>query len=83
MVHAAGVEGVARPLAGAPAVEDAAVLAVPEEGRRRAVVGLARSAARLLLAHAVAVGVEGLEADVERRGARRDGGAGEEPDHRE
>lgn len=34
VVHAAGVEGVARPLAGAPAVEDAAVLAVPQEWRR-------------------------------------------------
>lgn len=34
VVHAAGVEGVAGPLAGAPAVEDAAVLAVPQEGRR-------------------------------------------------
>lgn len=83
VVHAAGVEGVARALAGAPAVEDAAVLAVPQERRRRAVVGLARSAARLLLAHAIAVGVDGLEADVESRGARREGGAGEEPDHRE
>ena len=48
VVHAAGVEGVARRLAGAAAVQDAAVLAVPQERRRRAVVGLTRAAARLL-----------------------------------
>lgn len=34
VVHAAGVERVARRLAGAAAVEDAAVLAVPQERRR-------------------------------------------------
>ena len=34
MVHAAGVERVARRLAGAAAVEDAAVLAVAQERRR-------------------------------------------------
>lgn len=34
MVHAAGVQRVARRLAGAAAVEDAAVLAVPQERRR-------------------------------------------------
>jgi hypothetical protein len=73
VVHAAGVQRVARRLAGAAAVHDAAVLAVPQERRRcrkeltpvraaedhgrggltvrtRAVVRLARAAARLLLA---------------------------------
>jgi len=34
VVHAAGVQRVARLLAGAAAVQDAAVLAVPQERRR-------------------------------------------------
>lgn len=75
VVHAAGVELVARLLAGAAAVQDAAVLAVAQQRRRRAVVGLARAAAQPGLARAVA---GGLEADVERRGGRRDDGEEEQ-----
>nr|ACN31762.1 unknown [Zea mays] len=82
VVHAAGVQRVARRLAGAAAVHDAAVLAVPQERRRRAVVRLARAAARLLLARVVA---GGLDADIERGGGRREEGRADKGagDHRE